>query len=160
MTLKVPFKCEVQIRDLEKNYTGSVTFSPEPGDTETFYFLFLNPYVARDAEIGIFVDKEMQNVFSEGVGKSVDLVNRQTGKPIVGFDFTHITDTETMGVTFVLVQIISEAVYRAECKLGKVFTRLSSKVIPTCSFEQIYEMPFSPETEIYAQAFIKRFGMY
>ncbi|HEY4511981.1 MAG TPA: hypothetical protein VJH55_04025 [Candidatus Paceibacterota bacterium] len=159
MKLSVHFKCSVTIHEFKRNYTGSITFNPEAGDSQTYYFLILNPYSGKDAEFSIFEDERMENTYADAIGTPKQGYNPHTGLPVTYYDLSHIQSEEKIGITYVLINIVSEAVYHAENEWHVRLEQPDKKVVQS-HFSNIWKQDFREGTEKYARAFLKAFGMY
>ncbi len=158
MKLCVVFRCVVNIYELEKNYGGSISLAlPDSGKPQTYYFLVLNPYAGPGAEMGLYVDQERSRLYAEAVGVGFIGMNPRTTKPMTAYDFSKNKNPERNPVIFVLAQIISEAIYRSEVKLGTGRVEHVAGV-PSVTFTHTWEHECTGETEEeYARAFIKAF---
>ena len=159
MKLTVQFHLVLTIHTLEKNYSGVITLNPPGLPPQAYYFFFLNPYGGTDSELSIFTDERHMHPFAEAVGAGTRGVNPRTHMPVTVFDFSALEDDlEKTAVTFVITQILSEGVYRAELEWKDKTVAMRANERPTVIFSHIWEQNFVGDTEQYGGAFLKAFG--
>jgi len=158
MKLNVQFRIAINIHALEKNYSGTIRLNPLGFPSQTFYFFLTNPYDGAQSELSIFLDEARSRPFAEALGIGNAGINPQTGKPVVAFDFTHLEeDLERIAVTFVISQILSEAIYRTELEWKDKSVKMKANEVPTQRFEHTWTQHFEGPTERYARGFIEAF---
>jgi hypothetical protein len=142
MKIKIKFQLRLEVNKPNQNYTGIIVlkrrrlFAP----SLSFSFLVLNPYNIRDGEIAIYDDLKKESAFSSAVARGTTGTHPESGKPIVAFDFSE-EDPEKLGLTFVVVNIISEAIYRSEKVLVEMRPQKGQR--PVIRFKDKWEQDFS-----------------
>lgn len=149
MKLSVPFHIKVQTIKFRENYTGSVTLSPKGAVPRTYYFIVINPYGGKKAELSIYEDFEKNIVFAEAIGMPEQGYNPRTGLPITAFDFSVGPNDPKIGILWVLNQVISEGVYQAEVS-GQGYR---------AEFSHYWEQEFSHKTTYVPESFLRSFGI-
>lgn len=160
MKLTVQFHLTLTIKTLRKNYEGVIALNPPGSPPQTYYFFFLNPYGGKESELSIFVDERHSKPFAEALGIGTHGVNPRTGLPVTVFDFSALEedDLEKAGVTFVIIQILSEGVYRAEHEWKDKMVVMRANERPTAIFSHIWESDFIGNAAQYGAGFLNAFG--
>jgi hypothetical protein len=159
MKLNVQFHVRINIHAMSKNYSGMIRLNPLGFPPQTFYFYLTDPYDGAQSELSIFLDEARMRPYAEALGVGNAGINPHTGKPVVAFDFSGLEDDlEKISVTFVITQIISEAIYRTELEWQDKSVKMKANEVLTQEFTHVWEQDFAGPTERYARGFIQAFG--
>ncbi len=156
MTLDVDFECTVNVHKKDAEYSGDISVKPASnGYPHKYHFLCLNPYGGKEAEIAIYYDEARLLPFVESVGNPKQSYNLRTGRNISHFDLTALGDDPVkVGMAYVLIQIIMEAIYNADVELLNG-SQLSNLPYPQVKFSRYWQQTFTGEAEKYAYGFLK-----
>jgi hypothetical protein len=155
MKLIVLFKCSVKVEKAEEKFSGNIEIrmidSPR---VKSFWFMVHFPYSADRAEMMFHTDKDRKDIFAEGIGAGSLGVHPDTKKEMTAYDFSETArNHETLAVAFVVSQIVSEALYRAELE-GR---ERGVKAPFTINFENQWVKEFAPNASVLYHNFIKAF---
>lgn len=152
MKLRVQFNCQIKMPELQKTYLGQITLFQE-SRKRILYFLVLNPYGGTDAEFGVYNDEDKKNPLVEGVGEASTKNNSDTGLPITNFDFGITPNSPNVGLIFVAVSIISEAIYHFDI----MYQNKQANLDTVFNFNHVWEQDFAENGEHIARDFIANF---